>query len=751
MLKGIGKMANPFLLCNLRHTICCIVQSIYISLCAKLNIILNFMSMTKRISLFAISVLAALVAFADRAMPGLWQTKKLPDGTELKVELMGDEHVHFWQTVDGVRYFERNGVLRLTDVKEIDSIAFARRSVVFGDNRVPNARMYSNVSNKASFVGKKRGLIILVEFSDKTFAMDSPQEYYYRQANEVGFKDGQQLGSVHDYFYDQSDGQFDLTFDVVGPVKMMDGYAYYGQDDAHGNIDVNVGSMLVSAINMVSDQVDWSDYDWNDDNEVEQVYFIYAGGGQATGAGSNTIWPHKHNLRYVKETGYKPIVKNGITIDTYACSNEVNNNGRTAGIGTLCHEFSHCLGLPDMYDTSGNSGNTAANYGMGTWDIMNSGSYNNGGYTPAGYTSWEKMMAGWLEPVELTSDAVVRDMKPLSEGGQSYIIYNPAYRNEYYMLEHRAKTGWDKYIPSEGMLILHVDYDERIFNYYNAPNTFLDGVNDHQRLTIFHADNTEGDNNEETDPYPYNNLNVLSNYSTPSASLHNPNTDGSKDMNIRVHRIAKNDDGTMSFVFGDLASADKSVVFAESFDDCNGTGANDNNWLIFRTAIGTFRPDAEGWSASYMKGGRHCARFGELAAEDVVTPTICFTGSNTLTLRVAPYAQEGTMTLNLSVDNPNLKLSQTSVTLSPQEWTVFTTEVSGSGDAKVTLSADCRLYVDDMVVIDNTQTGIENTLDDNYWMNNGNADYVYDLQGRRVYGDALKGVYVRNGKKIILD
>lgn len=704
----------------------------------------------KLFTTFAVLVSFGLSAFADSAMPGLWVTKKLPDGKEVRVELKGDEHVHFWQTADGVKYFERDGILRLTDAHEIDSIAYAKRAVIYGDNRTSLARRYAHGKSKAEYIGKKKGLIILVEFIDKPFAMDSPREYYYRQANEPGFIDGQQKGSVRDYFYEQSDGQFELTFDVVGPVKMLDSYTFYGADGNNGNIDINIGSMLVSAINMVTDQVNWADYDWNGDNEVEQVYFIYAGGGQATGAGNNTIWPHKHNLRHVKETGYKPMVKDGITIDTYACSNEVNQKNKTAGIGTLCHEFSHCLGLPDMYDTSGNSGNTSTNYGMGSWDIMNNGSYNNGGYTPAGYTSWEKMMVGWLEPVELVSDAVVRDMKPLSEGGQSYIIYNPAYRNEFYMLEHRTKNGWDKYIPAEGMLILHVDYDEKIFNTYNAPNTFMEGINDHQRLTIFHADNTEGDKNEATDPYPYGNLNVLSNYSTPSASLHNANTDGTKMMNVRVHRITKNDDGTMSFVFGDLAAADKSVIFSESFDDCNGTGANDNNWFTFRTAVGTFSPDNEGWNATYMKGGRHCARFGNMAAEDVTTPSMHFTGSCTLKMRVAPFAAEGTMTLNVSADNPNLQLSKTSITLTPQEWTDFTTEISGIGDAKITLSADCRLYVDDMIVVDNTLTGIEDALGETPWHKGNSSDAIYDLQGRRVHGETPKGIYIRNGQKTII-
>lgn len=694
--------------------------------------------------------MSSLSAMADRAMPGLWQTIRLSDGTEVLAELKGDEFSHYWQAADGSVFIHRGESFQRSTIEDVNAFAFERRTLMHAQT-MSDARRANMQKAYASFQGKKKGLIILVEFKDKQFTMPSPQAYYNRMANEVGFKDGSQSGSVHDYFYDQSYGQFDLTFDVVGPVKMSSDHTYYGQDGANGDIDVNIGSMLISAINMVDNQVNWADYDWNGDNEVEQIYFIYAGGGQATGAGANTIWPHKHNLRYKPECGGTPIVKQGITLDVYACSNEVNQNSKTAGIGTLCHEFSHCLGLPDMYDTSGNSGNTAANYGMGTWDIMNSGSYNNNGYTPAGYTSWERMMTGWLEPIELTTDTYVADMKPLTDGGESYIIYNPAFKNEYYLIENRAKQGWDRHIPAEGMLILHVDYNATIFNAYNAPNTFISDVNDHQRLTIFHADNTEGDKNETTDPYPYNNLNVLSNYSVPAATLHNANVDGTKKMNIRINRIKKNDDGTMSFVFGDWASADNSVLFAESFDDCNGTGANDGVWMTLGTATGTLRADNDGWSANLgITGGRHCAKIGTMTttAVNVVSPQITLNGSSTLSFRVAPFAKKNTMTVTVTTDNPDVSLSTKKISMSERQWAEFSTEMTGSGKAKITISADCPIYIDDVLVRDNTITGIEN-LPGMESEKNQSDNNVYDLQGRRINSNIHKGIYIKNGAKLI--
>lgn len=707
--------------------------------------------MRKFLSTVAMLCLCTLAAFADRAMPGLWQTKTLADGTEVRVELCGDETVHFWRTIGGARYIERDGVLHPVTVPEIEAIGQVRRSQM--NVSAAARRMAARAAGRQAslFVGSKKGLIILLEFSNKSFTMSDPRSFYMDMANKEGYSNGSQKGSVHDYFMEQSGGQFDLSFDVIGPLKMPNGYDYYGAD-SEGNTDVNIGKMITTAINMADSQVKWSDYDWDGDGEVDQIYFLYAGGGQATGAGANTIWPHKWNIRYATGTN-QPIVKQGMVLDTYACSNEVFTNNKVAGIGTICHEFSHCLGLPDMYDISGNSGSTSTNYGMGNWDLMNSGNYNNNGYTPAGYTSWEKMMAGWQEPVELTTDTYVTDMRPLNEGGQFYAVYNPANRNEYYMLENRAKSGWDTYLPGEGMLILHVDYDEAIFMYYNSPNTFAYG-NDHQRLTIFHADNTDGDNNESTDTYPYGGLNVLSNYSIPAATVYNTNVDGTKNMNIRINRIARDEEGTMSFVFGDLAAADPSVLFAESFDDCNGTGANDGRWGTFRVAVGDFRADAEGWESSYIKGGRHCARVGQNApvAGDPVTaisPAINFTGDCTLTFRAAPYTTEGTNTLTLSSGNSAISLSQTTVQLTNGEWTEVSVTVTGNGESKLQFSGDCRFYIDDIVVRDNTVTGIEDIPVDAVTGNQATSNEIYDLQGRRVRDTNTHGVFISNGVKVV--
>ena len=696
----------------------------------------------KRLYLFSLLILVSTVSLADRAMKDLKEIITLKDGTQLYAKLQGDEHFHFWQTDNGDNYILSEGKYKLVDKDEIIKLSTsAYTNYLQAEAR--NSRKSPLKKASSHMTGHKKGLIILVEFSDKSFSMDDAHDFYNRMANEEGFTFGSQPGSIRDYFMDQSNGKFILDFDVVGPYKLMQPHSYYGKDDDNGNVDVNAIQMIIQAIGMAGNEVNFQDYDWDGDNEVEQVYILYAGRGQSTGGGSDTVWPHKSSISNWPSSGYKPMTLNGVTIDTYACSNEMNGS-KTAGIGTICHEFSHCLGYPDMYDVRGNSGETNTNYGMGTWDLMNSGSHNANGYCPPGYTGWEKWQAGWIEPVVLNEDIIVEGMTAQTLHGESYIIYNEGYPNEYYILDNRQKIKWDKSLAGAGLLITHVDYDPKRFVVYGRPNTPI-SADDHQHITIIHADNKRGDDDEEGDPYPYGNNNMLSNITTPAAIVYNKNTDGSNFMNIKISEITQNEDGTISFVFGDKAKADKSILLSETFDNCKGTGANDGSWLTMRVAVGEFKPDNEGWAAEYIRGGYLCARVGDKASNAKVQfPALELQDKTVLTFYAAPYAAEGTMTLKVSTDNPEIKVSIASYSLTPKEFVLCETMLEGNGSAHIILEADCRFYLDNVVVkTDQTDAIMMPSypigLQDNT---------LYDLSGRRVQYPS-KGIYIKNGKKVL--
>jgi len=511
----------------------------------------NLFMRVKRSMVLCLMLMVSAVAMAVPAKPGLTRTLTLTDGTTISARLVGDEHGHFWLGQDGKAYSINNeGVATTVDAEIVKARAQARRQQA-------NARRVKRlaprkVGDVGSITGQKKGLIILVNFKDTSFKSANNNALYQRIANEVNFSYGDFKGSMYDYFYAQSDGQFQLTFDVVGPVTVSKAQSYYGGNDSSGN-DKYPATMVIEALQLVNSSVNFSDYDWDGDKEVEQVYVVYAGQGEADGGSDDTIWPHEWELssaaQYGDGSGAQTL--DGVTINTYACGGELNGSGNIAGIGTMCHEFSHCLGYPDFYDTDYSGGQ-----GMFEWDLMDSGSYNDDGYRPAGYTSYERWVAGWREPIELTSTQQISNMPALvNSGAQSYIIYNQGNRNEYFLLENRQKTGWDTDVPGAGLLILHVDYSSSAWS-GNTPNDDPS----HQRMTWIAADNVyqyetyQGSKYYTTsgaanDPFPYGSVNAFNKSTTPAAKFYNKNSDNTYYLDSSIENITQNSNGTVSFKF----------------------------------------------------------------------------------------------------------------------------------------------------------------------------------------------------------
>ena len=517
-------------------------------------------------------LLMTVCASAVPAKRGIWATITLADGSQVRATLVGDEHLHFMIAEDGTRYVRsQQGDFYVK--ADIEAMTLNAEKRVMKANRHRNTRLRKAMKARGDFatnqfIGEKKGLIILVNFQKKSFASGHNQALFNDIANAENYTGNGFKGSVSDYFRAQSGGQFLLTFDVVGPVTLSKEYKYYGENDSDDN-DMRPEEMVVEACQLVDGQVDFSKYDWDGDGEVDQVFILYAGHGEADYYYKDTdvVWPHEWELSASDKV--QPITLDGVTINTYACSNEINLTGGLDGISTICHEFSHCLGYPDLYDTR-----YQGHFGMGEFDLMCSGTSNDNGYTPPAYSGYERWVAGWQQPIELTEYTEVKKLKPITDGGEFYVIYNDGNKNEYYVLENRQQKGYDKYIPSRGLMITHVDYTPGAWE-YNVVNTIGNYYdenqkvvrNDHQRLTIFHADNDDdsqywmpGDYYSEqttsTDLYPANGNNKLTNNSAPAAKLYNKNADGSKLMSKPITNITQNSDGTVSFVFGATESDD---------------------------------------------------------------------------------------------------------------------------------------------------------------------------------------------------
>ena len=510
--------------------------------------------MKRLLLLLIIGVLLPLGAHAVSAEPNVWQRLKLTDGTTVEARLVGDEHKHYWLADDGTAYVAvpnaEEEVYEAADLQAISSRALSRHQRI---SQQRQQRLRRNVMGDVTlYSGQKKGLVILVDFFDTKFQLGNDRNLFQRICNEQGFTSQQGfVGSVSDYFKSQSYGQFNISFDVLGPITMSEAISYYGENDESG-YDLRPGELVVKACKAVDSQVNFANYDWDGDSEADMVMIIFAGRGENSGGGRNTIWPHEWTLT---ESDYGSQLKlDGIAIDTYAMSNELSRTG-IAGIGTICHEFSHCLGLPDFYDTI-----YSLKYGMGSWSLMDSGNYNGNGFIPAGYTSYERMCCGWVAPQELVSSTKVRGMQPLSLSPQAYYISNDGYGNEYYLLENRQLNGWDAKLPGKGLLVIHIDYDKAIWQ-NNVVNSIVSAqdaafykvpANDHQRCTIIRASNSTNSNGSG-DAYPYNNNNTLTNTSKPAATLYHNNSDGKRLMNIRLQNITQQADGTISFDFYDTA------------------------------------------------------------------------------------------------------------------------------------------------------------------------------------------------------
>lgn len=535
-------------------------------------------------------MLSMLFAFgaAANAVPAkkLQKVITLTNGTQVSVELRGDEYLSWWEGTDGTAYRATadDTVFEAFDLEAQKPAAAARRARAEQGRVARLARVKNSLKgaddkmrglggDHITYKGVKKGLVVLVDFKNKKFADGHDLEYYKNVINGKDFSDEEEgyVGSVRDYFLAQSNGQFELDFDVVGPVTMSKNYGYYGNDGAYQK-DEKVYEMIKEACDGIQDKVNLKDYDWDGDGEADQVFFLYAGLGQASGGSAGTVWPHESELRnwpcgvLSYSTG---------KINTYACANELQPETQgssryiSAGIGTICHEFSHCLGFADMYDTTGGGG-----YGMSVFDVMDQGSYNGNGFVPCNYTAFERIYAGWVEAIELIDPATVKDMKSVSDYGRPFIMYNYKNTNEYFLLENRQNTGWDKGLyGSNGLLIVHVNYvPSRWAN--NSVNSSAEKI---QCCTVVNADGSRENTQYslQGDLYPYEVKGVTMNdeftdESEPAAKLYTKNSDNSYALGIPITQI-KRSKGSISFLV--CGGDDKNVIdntFNGVVDGING-------------------------------------------------------------------------------------------------------------------------------------------------------------------------------------
>ena len=472
--------------------------------------------MRKLTLLLLVTVVASLQALAVPAYPKAIPMPQ-PDGTTLLVKLVGDEHHHFNTTVDGYTimlneagafvYAQREGKsIKPTGVlahnegnRSLQELTLLENTDKFITDL--DASIRANAARRAprrvdlpdfdwdTF----HGLVILIDFTDRTFSMSDPKAFFSMQFNTENLKsyvdpfNGQVVncqGSVYDYFTQQSNGIFKPHFDVFGPYTSS-----YRSDQF---TDRNTQSIFRTILNTADPEVNFADYDANHDGKVDMVYFLVAGYSAAMGNNENYLWPHESVLDAAR--------KDNKLLDRYSCSTEFYgyevqpSSVHIEGIGTICHEFSHALGLPDLYDTDG-SKSGGESHVPGDWDLMSSGSYNDEGRTPPGYSLFERYALGWANPQVITEEGNYT-LHPVNTSHEGYILATPQ-ENEFFIIENRQQTGWDTFLPGHGMLVTRVDSTNLDVWATNSVNCNPS----HNYVEIIRANgSTKGD--KASDPFP---------------------------------------------------------------------------------------------------------------------------------------------------------------------------------------------------------------------------------------------------------
>lgn len=452
---------------------------------------------------YAVVTILAALALQTYAVPAKRGTQiyTQPDGSTVEVKLHGDEFFHYYLTADNLPLIEdsdgslffakiENGNLSKMPYLACDAsdrsaeltrqvsglnyrqvVSLLRKRAMNSNRRrsIPQQGM-GRFETTFPSKGELKALVLLVEYSDVKFTLDNPKQYFTDMLNLDDFSEYGATGCARQYFLDASNGQFDLHSDVYGPVTLPRSRAYYGSNDMMGN-DSNPEDMVIHAIEILKNEVDFSQYDCDKDGILDNVFVFYAGTGEASGGPAQSVWPHAWNLA---QAG-KSFTVDGVVVDHYACTCEWQ--GETPdGIGTFCHEFSHIMGLPDLYNTAGDN----ANYTPGEWSVMDYGPYNNNSRTPPTYSAYERNAMGWLD-VDLVTEGTSVTLDDIKSTNRAVMIATTKPK-EFFLFENRQQTSWDTYLPHHGMLIWHVDYNDEVWRYNSVNND-----RDHQYVDLIEA------------------------------------------------------------------------------------------------------------------------------------------------------------------------------------------------------------------------------------------------------------------------
>lgn len=468
----------------------------------------------KKLLLTWISLLLVSLSWAAKA----WKmplTITQPDGSVLQAYQHGDEHFNWYTDKDGVILIRKADIFYIAHIDQYGKISSsnllaheksqrqdAEKRAVAAQNRnlffekaqqriETRAMSGEPVQVNSTFfphTGSPKAIVILAQYKDTPFTLTNPRQSFQQFLNGEGepvdyeHSKGRNASSVKQYFKDMSFGKFIPQFDVYGPVTLPHELAYYGGTDPNGGGE-KFSELITDACRLMDDSLNFANYDANGDGYADLVYVVYSGYGQNMGAPDNTMWPKAGTIYPCPSFDGKKICRAGI-------SNELIGNPKTpkkkmiSGIGLFCHEFSHCMGLPDFYPTLASA--RGDNQGMEAWSLMDDGEYTANGWWPTAYTAWEREAMGWMTIDDLTTAQQI-ELKTIDNEGKAYRIYNdndPS-KKDYYIVQNIQAKRWNAGLKSHGLLMYHVNYEATAFI---LSSNSVNNVKGKPRMTVIPAD-----------------------------------------------------------------------------------------------------------------------------------------------------------------------------------------------------------------------------------------------------------------------
>ena len=703
----------------------------------------------------ALSLLVFTVTMmAIPAKRGMWTTITLANGTEVRVEKVGDEHGHWLRAADGTCYVKEGDAYVKADAEALQVKREARVATRKAARRIIYASTSDGLGKKGQMslgavpsIGEYTIPVVMVQFSDLKFKSTTTVAKMTRYYNEEGYHDeSDAVGSVRDYFKAQSGGQFIPNFDVVGIVTLSKSYKYYGGNDANGNdkgLDELPGHVIQAAIDQLG--ADFSKYvvpasDAHHKAGVPLLAMFYAGKGEATEEnGDDYLWPCEWDG---EEDPVGGGTYNGVHFNSFFIGNELYGS-KLMGMGVFCHEFGHAMGLPDFYCTDYSYSNDDP---FGYWSIMDSGSYvDEYCRAPVGYNAYEKSYMGWLELQDLPSTGSVTLQSPDGMAENSaYIVRNST--TETFILENRQPGTWYPSSFGSGVLVSRIAYSQSKWE-----NNTLNNTKSQKRACVLTADGAK----------MYFSASSTNLYGGSKTAITTLKTLNGSSKTIGIQKITKNSNGTITLMMTESPDPDPDPdptptpapgesIFYESFNQCNGTGGNSGGWSG-SIASAAFQPDKGGWVAVEDKcyGADKCAKFGTTSENgSATTPSFTLNGSATLTFRAGAWdSSKDGIILNLSATGGTLTPS--SVDMTKGNFMDYEVNVTGTGAMTITFTAaKGRFFLDEVLVKANVPVGITDAV------TSAPSDpaRIYTPDGRYAGTDLRqlpRGIYVIGGRKVI--